>query len=135
MPVQNRSTRVRGSTSATFSGPSANTLMFFLDRNAVFEFDVGLVPGVVLGALISSIFAREFRWQGFDSVPVMRRSMIGAVLMGFGAMLAGGCAIGNGVTGGSVFAGTAWLALFCMWIGAVVTDFLLDQRAPAAQTA
>ncbi|MBW0156900.1 YeeE/YedE family protein [Sedimentimonas flavescens] len=122
-------------TSATFSGPSANTLMFFLDRNAVFEFDVGLVPGVVLGALISSVLTREFSWQAFDSVPVMRRSMIGAVLMGFGAMLAGGCAIGNGVTGGSVFAGTAWLALFCMWIGAVVTDFLLDQRAPAAQTA
>lgn len=122
-------------TSATFSGPSANTLMFFLDRNAVLEFDVGLVPGVVVGALVSSLLTREFRWQAFDSVPVMRRSMIGAVLMGFGAMLAGGCAIGNGVTGSSVFAATAWLALVCMWGGAVTTDFLLDQRgarAPAA---
>jgi len=121
--------------SVTFSGPSANTLMFFLDRNAVLEFDVGLVPGVVIGALVSSLLAREFRWQAFDSVPVMRRSMIGAVLMGFGAMLAGGCAIGNGVTGTSIFAATAWLALFCMWVGAVTTDFLLDQRgakAPAA---
>jgi len=48
--------------------------------------------------------------------------------MGFGGMLAGGCAIGNGVTGGSVFAGTAWLALLCMWIGAMITDFLVDQR-------
>lgn len=118
-------------TSATFSGPSANTLMFFLDRNAVLEFDVGLVPGVVIGALIASLLAREFRWQAFDSVPVMRRSMIGAALMGFGAMLAGGCAVGAGVTGGSIFAGTAWLALFCMWIGAVATDFLVDQRRPA----
>lgn len=118
-------------TSATFSGPSANTLMFFLDRNAVLEFDVGLVPGVVIGALIASLLAREFRWQAFDSVPVMRRSMIGAALMGFGAMLAGGCAVGAGVTGGSIFAGTAWLALSCMWIGAVATDFLVDQRRPA----
>ncbi|MDV7270768.1 YeeE/YedE family protein [Thioclava sp. A2] len=122
-------------TSATFSGPSANTLMFFLDRNAVLEFDVGLVPGVVVGAFLSSLFAREFAWQGFDSVPVMRRSMIGAVLMGFGAMLAGGCAIGNGVTGGSVFAATAWLALFCMWVGAVLTDFLLDQRSLSPEAA
>lgn len=122
-------------TSATFSGPSANTLMFFLDRNAVLEFDVGLVPGVVVGALAASLFAREFRWQAFDSVPVMRRSMIGAVLMGFGAMLAGGCAIGNGVTGSSVFAATAWLALVCMWIGAVATDFLLDQRGTRASPA
>ncbi|MDD8024575.1 MAG: YeeE/YedE family protein [Paracoccaceae bacterium] len=122
-------------TSVTFSGPSANTLMFFLDRNAVLEFDVGLVPGVVIGAFLSSLLAGQFAWQAFDSVPVMRRSMIGAVLMGFGAMLAGGCAIGNGVTGGSVFAGTAWLALFCMWIGAMLTDFLLDQRAPRHQAA
>lgn len=122
-------------TSATFSGPSANTLMFFLDRNALLEFDVGLVPGVVLGALVASLLARQFAWQAFDSVPVMRRSMIGAVLMGFGAMLAGGCAIGNGVTGSSVFAATAWLALVCMWIGAMATDFLLDQRGTRTRPA
>ncbi|MCA0044014.1 YeeE/YedE family protein [Celeribacter litoreus] len=119
-------------TSVTFSGPSANTLMFFLDRKAVLEFDVGLVPGVVIGAFAASMFAGEFRWQSFDSVPVMRRSMIGAVLMGFGAMLAGGCAIGNGVTGGSVFAATAWLALFCMWIGAIVTTLMVDRQADPA---
>ncbi|WP_417248244.1 YeeE/YedE family protein [Celeribacter sp.] len=122
-------------TSATFSGPSANTLMFFLDRNAVLEFDVGLVPGVVIGAFASAMWSGEFKWQAFDSVPVMRRSIIGAVLMGFGAMLAGGCAIGAGVTGGSVFAATAWLALFCMWIGGIVTTHLLDRGAPLPATA
>ncbi|MBR9843841.1 MAG: YeeE/YedE family protein [Rhodobacteraceae bacterium] len=121
--------------SATFSGPSAHTLMFFLDRDAVLEFDVGLVPGVVIGSFIASLLAREFKFQGFDTESNMRRSMFGAVLMGFGAMLAGGCAIGAGVTGGSIFAGTAWLALFCMWLGAMATDFLVDQRGPAAATA
>ena len=114
--------------SATFSGPSAHTLMFFLDRNAVLEFDVGLVPGVVIGSLLAALATREFKFQGFSDESNMRRSMTGAVLMGFGAMLAGGCAIGAGVTGGSIFAGTAWLALFCMWIGAMVTDALVDQR-------
>ncbi|WP_137699554.1 YeeE/YedE family protein [Marimonas lutisalis] len=118
--------------SATFSGPSANTLMFFLDRNAVLEFDIGLVPGVVIGSFLSSILAREFKFQGFTDESNMRRSMTGAVLMGFGAMLAGGCAIGAGVTGGSIFAGTAWLALFCMWIGAMITDMLVDQTRVAA---
>jgi len=28
-----------------------------------------------------------------------------------------------------VFAATAWLALLCMWIGAVATDLIVDQRA------
>ncbi|WP_238363844.1 YeeE/YedE family protein [Mesobacterium pallidum] len=114
--------------SATFTGPSAETLMFFLDRSSVLDFDTGLVPGVFLGAFLAALWAREFRFQGFENEANMRRAMTGAALMGFGGMLAGGCAIGAGVSGGSLFAGTAWLALFAMWIGAMATDRLLDQR-------
>jgi len=114
--------------SATFTGPSANTLMFFLDSSMILNFDIGLVPGVFLGAFLASWFTREFRFQGFEDEANMRRAMTGAALMGFGGMLAGGCAIGNGVTGSSVFAGTAWLALCAMWAGAIITDFLVDQR-------
>jgi uncharacterized membrane protein YedE/YeeE len=65
----------------------------------------------------------------------MRRYIAGAILMGFGAMLAGGCAVGAGVTGGAVFALTAWLTLASMWAGAGVTDWLLDRHpVPAAST-
>ena len=114
-------------TSATFSGPSASTLMFFLTDGPVLDFDIGLVPGVFAGAFLSAALKRRLRFQGFEGEGQMRRSMLGAALMGFGAMLAGGCAIGAGVSGGSVFAATAWLALLCMWIGAVLTDWLVDQ--------
>lgn len=114
--------------SVTFSGPSASTLMFFLAPERVLEFDVGLVPGVVIGAGVSALLARQFRFEGFEGESNMRRAMFGAVLMGFGAMLAGGCSIGAGVTGGSIFAGTAWLALCAMWAGAMLTDILVDQR-------
>ncbi|MEZ5771887.1 MAG: YeeE/YedE family protein [Defluviimonas denitrificans] len=118
--------------SVTFSGPSATTLMFFLSPERILEFDVGLVPGVVLGAGVSALIGGQFRLEGFDGESSMRRSMTGAILMGFGAMLAGGCSIGAGVTGGSIFVGTAWLALFCMWLGAAVTDLLFDQRVERA---
>lgn len=121
-------------TSATFSGPSANTLMFLLTENPVLDFDVGLVPGVFLGAFLAAAWKGELKFQGFDGESQMRRSLTGAVLMGFGAMLAGGCAIGAGVTGGSIFVATAWLALLCMWVGAVITDFVVDQ-AGLRQTA
>lgn len=114
--------------SASFTGPSANTLMAFLESSPVLNFDIGLVPGVVIGAFAMSLYRREFRFQGFDSEANMRRAMTGAAMMGFGGMLAGGCAIGNGVTGGSIFAATAWLALFFMWVGAVVTDMVVDQN-------
>lgn len=119
--------------SVTFSGPSAATLMFFLEPTRVLGFDIGLVPGVVLGAGLSAMLSGQFRFEGFDGASSMRRAMTGAVLMGFGAMLAGGCAIGAGVSGGSIFAGTAWLALCAMWAGAVLTDSLLDRPARIAQ--
>ncbi len=114
--------------SASFTGPSANTLMFFLGHDTILHFDIGLIPGVVLGAFASSIIRREFKFQGFDGEANMRRAMTGAALMGFGGMLAGGCAVGAGVTGGSILAATAWLALFSMWVGAVATDILIDQK-------
>lgn len=116
-------------TSATFTGPSANTLMFFLNPNPALRFDIGLVPGVVLGAFLAALLSRELSWQGYDGAEAMRRSLVGAAMMGFGGMLAGGCAIGAGVTGGSIFAATALLALTSMWIGAVLTDMILDQRS------
>jgi len=117
--------------SATFTGPSANTLMFFLDRHPVLEFDVGLVPGVFLGAFLAALFTRELKFQGFDGPTPMRRSMMGAALMGFGGMLAGGCAIGAGVTGGSIFVATALTALLFMWVGALVADYLLEHPRKA----
>ncbi|MEX5729672.1 putative membrane protein YedE/YeeE [Rhodovulum iodosum] len=121
--------------SLTFTGPSANMLMFFLERPAILHFDVGLVPGVFLGSFLAAWIAGDLRFQGFENEVNMRKAMIGAALMGFGGMLAGGCSIGAGVTGASIFAGTMWAALFAMWIGGMATDYLVDQPRGAAKTA
>lgn len=123
--------------SLTFSGPSADTLMFVLTAADVIDFDIGLIPGVFLGAALAALLAREWKLEGFEGAKSMRRYLSGAAMMGFGAMLAGGCAIGAGVTGGSTFAMSAWLALTCMWIGAVLTDYLVDQPkgSPVGPTA
>jgi hypothetical protein len=52
--------------------------------------------------------------------------------MGFGGMAAGGCAVGAGVTGGSVLSLTAWVALLAMWIGAGLAAALLERPAGGA---
>jgi uncharacterized membrane protein YedE/YeeE len=114
--------------SLTFTGPSASTLMFLLDRANLPNFHIGLVPGVFLGAFLAAWTAGELRAQGFEGAGNMQRAGIGAAAMGFGGMLAGGCAIGAGVTGGSIFVGTAWAALTAMWVGAVLTDHFVDQQ-------
>ena len=124
--------------SVSFTGPSADTLMGFVnERTLPLGFDVGLVPGVFLGSALMALVAREFRLQGFENGPSMLRYLAGAVLMGFGAMLAGGCAVGAGVTGGAIFALTAWLALGAMWFGAVVAhriDIGFEAKRTAAAT-
>jgi len=61
----------------------------------------------------------------------MRRYLAGAALMGFGGMLAGGCAVGAGVTGASIFALTAWVTLFAIWFAAAVTDWVIDRKMSA----
>ena len=121
-----------GVESITFSGPSADMLMYTLVPTATLDFDIGLVPGVFLGAAAAALWAREWRLEGFEGAAGTRRYLVGAALMGFGAMLAGGCAIGAGVTGASTFALTPWLALCGFWLGAVVTDFALDRPGAAA---
>lgn len=113
--------------SVTFSGPSAEMLMMVLSppgKPATFE--LGLIPGVFLGSFAAAARAGELKIEGFHDGYGMRRYIVGAVLMGFGAMLAGGCAVGAGVTGGAVFALTAWLALVGMWLGAGISDLVLD---------
>ncbi|WP_298863606.1 YeeE/YedE family protein [uncultured Sulfitobacter sp.] len=116
--------------SVTFTGPSADTLMGLVNTaDLPLGFGMGLVPGVFVGACGMALFTREAAIERFGSDTPMERYLVGAVLMGFGSMLAGGCAVGAGMSGGSIFALTAWVALFSMWIGAMVTHLGLSQFA------
>lgn len=115
--------------SLSFTGPSAELLvrmLFAPGRTA--SFDVGLVPGVFLGSFIAAALFRELKLEGFDGGASMRRHLVGAVLMGFGGMTAGGCAVGAGLSGAAVFTVTSWVTLGAMWLAAALTDRLLDQR-------
>ncbi|NOE27260.1 YeeE/YedE family protein [Ruegeria sp. HKCCD6157] len=119
--------------SVTFTGPATDTLMALVaERNVVLSFGIGLVPGVAIGAAGSAIISGEWRIERFGSDTPMERYLVGAVLMGFGAMLAGGCAVGAGLSGGSALSLTAWLAVFFMWVGAIGTHRFL-MRLPVLQ--
>lgn len=122
--------------SLTFSGPSAEWLMRVLaSPTPDIGFDFGLLPGVFLGSFVGAWLGRDLKLEGFQDGYSMRRYIAGAILMGFGAMLAGGCAVGAGITGGAVFALTAWVALVGMWVGAGLTDRLMDSASPSMPTA
>ena len=112
----------------SFTSPSADMLMYVLaPPGSKVTFDLGLIPGVFIGAFMSGALNGDLRLEGFHDGSTMRRYIAGGCLMGFGGVLAGGCAVGAGVSGASVFALTSWIVLWSMWIGAVVTDRLVDR--------
>jgi uncharacterized protein len=119
----------------TFSGPSAEWLMRVLaEPGKPWTFGLGLMPGVFLGSLVGALVGRDWKLEGFGGGYTMPRYILGAIFMGFGSMLAGGCAVGAGMTGGAIFAVTAWVTLGGMWVGGGLADRVLDgahKPAPA----
>ena len=119
--------------SLSFTGPSADVLsrvLFTTDKPLTF--DLGLVPGVFLGAFVAAALFGELKLEGFQGGAGMRRYLVGAMLMGFGGMLAGGCAVGAGLSGTAIFTLTAFVTLTAMWVAAAATDLILDHH-PSSQ--
>lgn len=121
--------------SLTFVSPVARALFGILfDQAGLAEFGAGSVFGVALGAFAAARLADEFRWEAFDDPREMKRHLLGAVLMGTGGILCGGCTIGQGLTAGSLLALSWPLAVAGMAVGARIgiavlmegslTDFL-----------
>lgn len=118
--------------SITFTGPSTDTLMGLVNSTRLpMGFGIGLVPGVFVGAGAMALATGEAKIQRFGADTPMEQYLLGAVLMGFGSMLAGGCAVGAGMSGGAIFALTAWVAVGCMWVGAMATHAVWQRRIVA----
>lgn len=104
--------------SITFTGPATDTLMALVAAPTVsLSFGIGLVPGVFVGSAAMAIATGQFKIQRFGADTPMERYLAGGAMMGFGAMLAGGCAIGATVSGGAVLSLTALIAGASMWLG------------------
>jgi len=100
-------------------------------------FGVGLFSGVLLGSAGAALASSEFEWLSFDSPAQTGRYFAGAILMGFGGVLAGGCTVGAGLSGVSSLSVSALLALVCIAIGAIGTNavFTRDSQAMKAVAA
>jgi len=119
--------------SLAFTGPWAETLFWGVASGvSAPRFGVGLVGGVLAGALVSALLRGEFGWQGYESTGQMGRGLTGGALMGFGGVLAGGCTLGAGLSGLPTLGLAAWIAFAAIVTGIYLTQSLLGRGAGAA---
>ena len=118
----------------SFTAPFADTLFWTIASTSISAgFGTGLVGGTLLGALLSALAGRRFAWASFESPRQTGRYAAGAVMMGVGGVLAGGCTVGAGLSGVPTLSLAALLALASIAVGALAADRALSGgRAGAA---
>ncbi|MEP1354253.1 MAG: YeeE/YedE family protein [Tateyamaria sp.] len=117
----------------TFAAPVGDTIFYSMTASGnALSFSVGSVLGVVIGAALGSYSKGHFRWEACEDPRELRRQIMGAAIMGPGAILAVGCSVGQGISAFSVLAFSAPLAFLAIFVGAAVgLKQLITGFAPA----
>jgi uncharacterized membrane protein YedE/YeeE len=117
--------------SMSFVAPTAYSLEYLAyatDVSRVITFGIATVFGIALGSFVHAWFSKSFRWESFASVEDLSNHIVGAILMGFGAVCAAGCTIGQGITGVSTLSLGSLLAILSIIAGSTITMKIMLAR-------
>ncbi|HET7772797.1 MAG TPA: YeeE/YedE thiosulfate transporter family protein, partial [Burkholderiaceae bacterium] len=106
-------------------------LILWSDKSRVATFGITVVLGVVLGSMAAALMSKSFRWEGFASTEDLANHLVGAALMGFGGVVAGGCTVGQGISGLSALSLTAMVATVGIVLGAWLSIKYQERRIEA----
>lgn len=81
--------------------------------------------GIIFGALLATLFASEFKIKKIKNLRQVIAAVLGGLLMGYGARLAGGCNIGAFFTATSALSLSGWVFALFMLAGAFFGTKLL----------
>jgi len=109
--------------SFTFISPMGQTVGYAAGKfnPSLLTFGVMAFLGVLGGSLLWSLLSRSFRIEWFSSFGDFVNHLVGAILMGFGGVLALGCTIGQGITGISTLALGSFLTFGAIVLGSALT--------------
>ena len=115
--------RALSAQSFTFINPIGQTYGYIKGAfdSALLTFGLISVFGVILGSFLWSLINRSFRFEWFADFNDFLHHFIGAILMGFGGVLALGCTIGQGITGMSTLALGSILTFISIIFGSALT--------------
>ncbi len=101
-----------------FAAPLGQAVQFLIGpSDASTMLGAGLVGGVLLGGLIGAVLRGFFRDNHAEANPTLGRMATGALMMGFGAGIAGGDLIGQGISAMATLAWSAPVAAVSMMTG------------------
>lgn len=107
--------------SHSFSAPVGESILFAMTGSArPVTFAVGSIAGVWLGAFIGSLIKGHFRWEACEDPRELRRQIVGAAIMGAGAVIALGCTVGQGLSAFSLLAISAPVTFLAIFAGAAL---------------
>lgn len=102
------------------SGAQATLEAGFLNNTASM-----LDVGIVFGALLAVLLASQFKFKKIKSVKQVIAAVLGGLLMGYGARLAGGCNIGALFSGIASLSLSGWVFALFLFVGAFIGSKLL----------
>ena len=95
--------------------------------------------GTFLGALLSAVVTRTFKWElvpevwseqfGKRAAPRLFAAFVGGILAMYGARLAGGCTSGHGISGSLQLAVSSWVFFLVMFISGVLSAKLIFKNS------
>ena len=109
--------------SFTFINPMGQTLGYVSEglKPAYLTFGVMSLFGVIIGSFLWALVSRSFRFEWFASARDFLNHLVGAILMGFGGVLAMGCTIGQAITGVSTLSIGSFIAFGGIVLGSALT--------------
>ncbi|MBF9059630.1 YeeE/YedE family protein [Rhodobacterales bacterium HKCCSP123] len=117
-------TAAGGMQSFSFTSPIARSLYLvtMTDPTRPLLISVGVltVVGVIIGSFLHALYSRTFQWEGLNGEQDTALHMIGGTCMGVGGVIAGGCTVGQGLSGVSTLSGESFIAVAGIMLGGVV---------------
>lgn len=83
--------------------------------------------GIIFGALFATLAASQFKFKKIKSKQQVIAAIIGGLLMGYGARLAGGCNIGALFSGIASLSLSGWVFALFLFAGAFIGSKLLTR--------
>ena len=117
--------------SFAITAPLTSVFSLLLDGKGQMDWAVILLCGLLAGSALTAWSSGEFALLSSSATSLLKH-MLGGLLMGVGAVWAGGCIVSNGLVGTAQFSLRAWVALIFMtcgiWLATLVLSTILYRR-------